>query len=89
MNSKQSNSSLIIRASEINQYCYCSFAWYLQRRGYKPKSDAIERGANAHTTLGYQLESFDQSIDLTKIMIKTALILLTIGLLGILGWIIL
>lgn len=47
----------VIRASEVAQFCYCSVAWYLQRKGYKPESPALDFGVETHKNLGIQIET--------------------------------
>lgn len=42
----------VINASEIGQYLFCPMAWYLQRCGYKPKSEFLSTGKNKHVELG-------------------------------------
>ena len=42
----------MINASEIGQYTYCSVAWYLQKKGYKPNSPFLEIGSIKHHDLG-------------------------------------
>jgi hypothetical protein len=54
--------SEIIRASEIGQFCFCSISWYLQKCGYRPKSQFIEIGRKKHEDLGKIIElSIDKS----------------------------
>jgi CRISPR/Cas system-associated exonuclease Cas4 (RecB family) len=42
----------VISASEIGQYHFCPMAWYLQRCGYKPKSESLDIGKKKHEELG-------------------------------------
>jgi hypothetical protein len=79
--------SAIIRASEIGQYVFCSMAWQLQQKGYIPDSSEIEHGANAHRSLGYTLDSFDQSLQVSRLCWKIALLCFSIGTVVLLGWV--
>jgi len=63
MNSK----SIIISASEIGQYHYCSIAWYLQKCGYKPKSQSLEIGLEKHKKLGETLDQVHKNLIKSKI----------------------
>ena len=87
MDSHRTNrASAIIRASEIGQYVFCSMAWQLQQNGYIPDSSEIEHGANAHRSLGYTLDSFDQSILASRLCWKIALLCFSIGMILLVGW---
>ena len=46
-----------IKSSEIGQHEYCAVAWYLQRCGYKPDSEAVDSGLKAHVDLGGKINS--------------------------------
>jgi len=48
----------VISASEISQYAYCSYSWFLQRRGYKAQSPFLEPGKKTHITLGEKIDGF-------------------------------
>ncbi|MCX6666072.1 MAG: hypothetical protein NT038_08475 [Euryarchaeota archaeon] len=50
----------VIRASEINQYTYCSVSWFLQKKGYEPQSPALETGKNTHKHLGVTIDSLEK-----------------------------
>lgn len=50
----------IIKASEVAQFCYCSVAWYLQRKGYQPESPSLEFGIETHKNLGTQIETISK-----------------------------
>ena len=89
MDPRQSSTSSIIRASDIGQYCFCSIAWYLQKMGHRPDSEAIKRGTQEHHKLGLQMESFKQSISISQKILKISILLFLVGLAGILGWLIL
>ncbi len=69
-NKKEKNQ--IINASEISQYHYCSISWYLQKMGYKPKSEEINIGRIKHEKLGYIM-------DKTKIYRRNSLLLRVIS----------
>jgi hypothetical protein len=49
----------VLSASEIGQYHYCSYAWILQRCGYKPESPFLESGKQMHVALGKTLDNFE------------------------------
>ncbi|UCF49956.1 MAG: hypothetical protein JSU91_00305 [Thermoplasmatales archaeon] len=59
-------SSDVIKASEIGQYCYCSIAWYLQKCGFKPKSQLLEKGVKKHEELGSIIEFTKKSDNKSK-----------------------
>jgi hypothetical protein len=46
----------IISASEIGQYAYCSYAWFLRRCGYKAQSPFLEPGKETHVALGEKID---------------------------------
>jgi hypothetical protein len=71
----------IISASEIGQFHYCSISWYLQRCGYKPKSESIERGYEQHKKLGVTLDHVNKSLKKSKIIALLGFILLFLSLL--------
>ena len=77
----QKLSKKIISASEIGQYNYCSVAWFLQRCGYEPLSDSIEKGAKAHTELGNILDYTTLNTKKSKILSYIGFFLLIIGIL--------
>jgi hypothetical protein len=48
-----------VTASEIGQFTYCPEAWYLQRFGYSPDRDAMQRlrdGTRQHERIGRTTE---------------------------------
>jgi hypothetical protein len=49
----------VLSASEIGQYQYCSYAWFLHRCGYEPESPFLEPGKQAHVALGNTISGFD------------------------------
>ena len=76
----------VINASEISQYLYCSYAWYLQRHGYKPKSALLDAGSQAHVALGHHLEVLErkrkhsrQSVVIGVLLLFAALVLMVLG----------
>ena len=71
----------IIRASEIGQYCYCSIAWYLQKCGFKPKSQSLERGIKKHEELGNIIELTKKSDKKSKSIEIVGYLILILGLL--------
>jgi len=72
----------VLRASEINQYTYCSFSWYLQKRGYKPQSAQLEKGKKAHTHLGDTIDSIqNKQKKSTYLAILGYILLIIVGLL--------
>ena len=89
MSTYRSRSSSIIRASEIGQYRFCSIAWKLQKMGYVPNSPALKRGVKAHHRLGHQLESFDRTSQISRVLLKVSIVVFAIGVLGIIGWLLL
>lgn len=52
----------ILSASEISQYQYCSYSWFLQRCGYKPESHHLELGKQAHILLGEEIDIFEKRL---------------------------
>lgn len=89
MGYKQSKASEIICASEIGQFSFCSVAWYLQKQGYKPDSAALVRGEKAHYILGKQLEAFDYSQHIIRVLIRLGILVFIIGLICFIGLVVL
>ena len=52
---KDLKDSDIVTASEIAQYAYCPFSWYLKRCGCKPQSPGLENGLKRHSELGEKI----------------------------------
>ncbi len=50
----------MINASELGQYNYCSIAWYLQRCGLEPKSEALDVGKRKHVKLGENIDKVER-----------------------------
>jgi hypothetical protein len=57
-NTKLSKRNDVLSASEIGQYSYCSYAWFLQRCGYEAQSPHLEAGTEAHFALGEKIDGF-------------------------------
>jgi hypothetical protein len=49
----------VVSASEIGQFTFCSYAWYLRRCGYEPESPYLEPGRQAHVALGERMDSLE------------------------------
>jgi len=62
LKSTRLNNSEIIRASEIGQYHYCPVSWYLQKCGYRPKSQNLEIGKKKHEELGITIDNMNVNI---------------------------
>jgi ATP/ADP translocase len=58
----------VISASEIGQYCYCSIAWYLQKRGFKPDSEMLETGQKRHDELGQLINKTERKMVKSRIL---------------------
>ena len=52
----------VLSASEIGQYRYCSYAWWLQRCGYKPESSSLEPGKHVHVMLGNTIDGLEAKL---------------------------
>ena len=50
----------VLKASEVEQFTYCSVAWHLERLGYKPELSALEKGSEEHANLGVKTESLSE-----------------------------
>jgi hypothetical protein len=68
----------IISASEIGQYHYCSIAWYLQRSGFQPKSEFLDKGLKKHKELGHAIDEINYNLKKSMIFKITGLFLLII-----------
>ncbi len=86
--SSTKNRRLIISASEIAEFSYCSHAWYLKKQGYKPQSPSLEIGKKAHKNLGDTLDNIHCMRHKSKrhvtygiFFLVTAVILILIGVL--------
>jgi CRISPR/Cas system-associated exonuclease Cas4 (RecB family) len=49
------NDSDVITASEIAQYAYCPFSWYLKRCGCQPQSPGLANGMERHSEVGEKI----------------------------------
>jgi len=72
---------LIISASEIGQYHFCSIAWYLQKCGYKPKSQSLELGLEQHKKIGETIDYVNKKMIKSKIIALLGYIILFFSLL--------
>ncbi len=71
----------ILSVSEIGQYHYCSISWYLQKCGYKPKSQNLEIGLDHHKKLGNTIIQIQKNLIKSRIISLVGYILLLIGIL--------
>ena len=69
----------IISASEIGQFNFCELSWYLQRCGYNPESQFIEKGEKKHEHMGEVISSTEKKIKNSKILKIIGYILLLIS----------
>jgi CRISPR/Cas system-associated exonuclease Cas4 (RecB family) len=58
---KLSNNSDVITASEIAQYAYCPFSWYLKRCGCQPQSPGMAAGIKRHSEVGEKISLVHRS----------------------------
>ena len=70
---------IVISASEIGQYHYCSMSWILQRSGYKPISKKLNIGREKHLKLGDTIDNIHVNIKYSRIISRIGLIFLIIG----------
>jgi hypothetical protein len=78
------NETDVISASEIGQYHFCSFAWYLQKCGYEPISPMLEIGAKKHIELGNVMDFVQKNAKKSIGLAIVGYLLLLIGILIIL-----
>ena len=57
----KANKNSVISASEIGQYAYCSNAWFLNKKGYKPDSVLLEKGTEKHRELGKKINKTENN----------------------------
>lgn len=76
MNKNQKNNKILISASEISQYQYCSIAWKLKKLGYEPNSKALKIGKNKHKQYGIMIDLNEKLNKKSKIFVIISLILL-------------
>jgi len=69
----------IISASEIGQYHYCSMSWYLQKCGYKQRSEMLDIGTQKHVELGQTIDNIQSNIRKSRLCKITAVLLLLIA----------
>lgn len=69
----------VLSASEIGQYRYCSYAWWLQRCGYEPESQFIEPGKYAHVVLGNTIDKFEKKLRYSRWYALLGLIVLCVA----------
>ena len=62
------NRNIVISASEIGQYCYCSIAWHLQKQGYKPNSESLNVGQKKHDELGQSINDAERKMVKSRIL---------------------
>ncbi len=65
------NKNSVISASEIGQYEYCSVAWFLQKKGYKPESVFLEKGLEKHKELGSTINKTERNLKKSSIFAIT------------------
>jgi len=73
---RQSN---VINASEIGQYHFCSVAWYLQRKGYKPESPMLDIGTKKHVELGIVIDHTTKNAKKSRVFALVGYLLLAIA----------
>lgn len=79
----------VIRASGIGQYHYCSIGWYLQRKGYVPRSPKLSEGKKEHFQLGETISYMQKNKKKVSSFTILSYVLLLIGLfLLFVGWLV-
>jgi hypothetical protein len=73
------NKNSVISASEIGQYEYCSNAWFLQKKGYKPNSVFLEKGVEKHKELGNTIDKTETNLKKSNIFAIIGYLLLIIA----------
>jgi len=76
---KKNENSDVISASEIGQFYFCSKAWYLQKKGFKPKSKYLEKGVEKHREIGNIIENTNKDLRKSNIILKMAYLILIIS----------
>jgi hypothetical protein len=71
----------IIRASEIGQYHYCSMLWYLQKKGFQPKSPLLEAGTKKHIELGKTIDNVENKIKKSRVFAVAGWLILILAIL--------
>jgi len=69
----------VLSASEIGQYQYCSYAWWLQRCGYKPESPSLELGKHVHVTLGTTIDGLEIKLRYSQWYLVIGLLVLCVA----------
>ena len=71
----------VIRASEIGQYHYCSMSWYLQKKGFQPKSPLLEAGTKKHIELGKTIDNVEHRIKKSRVFATVGWLILILAIL--------
>lgn len=71
----------IIKSSEIAQYEYCPVGWFLQKKGYEPKSPSIDVGKNIHIDLGEKITALQTKEKTSRYLLYIGLVLIIIAIL--------
>lgn len=71
----------VISASEIGQYHFCPMSWYLQRCGYKPRSDFLSAGKDKHVELGKIMYYTQENIKKSRVLTFAGYCLLVVAVL--------
>jgi ATP/ADP translocase len=75
-NEEKIDKNTVISASEIGQYYYCSIAWHLQRKGFKPESELLEKGQKKHDELGRLINRTEKKMVKSRILAVMGYIIL-------------
>lgn len=67
-NEIKSDRNIVLSASEIGQYCYCSIAWFLQKQGFKPDSESLKIGQKKHDDFGQLIKEIEVKMVKSKIL---------------------
>ena len=76
----------ILKASEVEQFSYCSVAWHLERQGYKPESPALQRGLEEHADLGGKIDSLSKAERTSKRLSYVGYTLLLLAIFVLIWW---
>jgi len=71
----------VISASEIGQYLFCPMSWYLQRCGYKPRSELLSAGKIKHVELGNVMYYTQKGVKKSRVLAFTGYFLLALAVL--------
>jgi CRISPR/Cas system-associated exonuclease Cas4 (RecB family) len=69
----------VLSASEIGQFMYCSYAWYLHRCGYEPDSPFLEPGKQAHVDLGNKIDTLETRMQYSRWIILIGIVALLLA----------